>query len=297
MQPTKIENWVQESIDNRSVAAQKDFRHAVHIILKAISLSENLSKSMIFKGGMLLGIKYQSERYTTDLDFSTAEKLDPNCIQDFKEEFNDRLEYANNLLAYGMRLKIQRIEKRPKKDVASFPALEIKIAYLGTNCNQSEINKYENNQAPNTISIDYSFNELNNDVESIVIDEEENEKIICYTLESIIAEKLRSILQQKPRNRTRGQDIYDICFLLSDYDDQLSSIETKNKILNLLKQKSIGRDIDELLHINGLNDEDIKTRSKIGFKAIEPQLTTTANFEDLYNQLNKFYQSLPWNKS
>ena len=295
MQPTKIENWVQESIDNRSVAAQKDFRHAVHIILKAISLSENLSKSMIFKGGMLLGIKYQSERYTTDLDFSTAEKLDPNCIQGFTEEFNDKLDYANNLLAYGMRLKIQRIEKRPKKDVASFPALEIKIAYLGTNCNQSEINKYENNQAPNTISIDYSFNELNNDVESIVIDEEENEKIICYTLESIIAEKLRSILQQKPRNRTRGQDIYDICFLLSDYDDQLSSIETKNKILNLLKQKSIGRDIDELLHVNGLNDDDIRSRSEIGFKALELQLTKTTNFEDLYNQLNKFYKSLPWN--
>ena len=94
MQPTKIENWVQESIDNRSVAAQKDFRHAVHIILKAISLSENLSKSMIFKGGMLLGIKYQSERYTTDLDFSTAEKLDPNCIQGFTEEFNDKLDYT-----------------------------------------------------------------------------------------------------------------------------------------------------------------------------------------------------------
>ena len=297
MQPTKIENWVQESIDNRSVAAQKDFRHAVHIILKAISLSENLSKSMIFKGGMLLGIKYQSERYTTDLDFSTAEKLDPTCIQDFKEEFNDRLEYANNLLAYGMKLKIQRIEKRPKKDDASFPALEIKIAYLGINCNQSEINKYENNQAPNTISIDYSFNELNNDVESIVIDEEENEKIICYTLESIIAEKLRSILQQKPRNRTRGQDIYDICFLLSDYDEQLSDIETKNKILKLLKQKSIGRDIDELLHVNGLNDDDIRSRSEIGFKALELQLTKTTNFEDLYNQLNKFYQSLPWNKS
>ena len=295
MQPTKIENWVQESIDNRSVAAQKDFRHAVHIILKAISLSENLSKSMIFKGGMLLGIKYQSERYTTDLDFSTAEKLDPNCIQGFTEEFNDKLDYANNLLAYGMRLKIQRIEKRPKKDDASFPALEIKIAYLGTNCNQSEINKYENNQAPNTISIDYSFNELNNDVESIVIDEEENEKIICYTLESIIAEKLRSILQQKPRNRYRGQDIYDICFLLSDYDEQLSDIETKNKILKLLKQKSIGRDIDELLHVNGLNDDDIRSRSEIGFKALELQLTKTTNFEDLYNQLNKFYKSLPWN--
>ena len=74
-------------------------------------------------------------------------------------------------------------------------------------------------------------------------------------------------------------------------------MKKKNKILNLLKQKSIGRDIDELLHINGLNDDDIKARSKIGFKAIEPQLTTTANFEDLYNQLNKFYQSLPWNKS
>ena len=295
MQPTKIENWVQESIDNRSVAAQKDFRHAVHIILKAISLSENLSKSMIFKGGMLLGIKYQSERYTTDLDFSTAEKLDPNCIQGFTEEFNDKLDYANNLLAYGMRLKIQRIEKRPKKDVASFPALEIKIAYLGTNCNQSEINKYENNQAPNTISIDYSFNELNNDVESIVIDEEENEKIICYTLESIIAEKLRSILKQNPRNLYRVQDIYDICFLLSDYDEQLSDIETKNKILKLLKQKSIGRDIDELLHVNGLNDDDIRSRSEIGFKALELQLTKTTNFEDLYNQLNKFYKSLPWN--
>ena len=74
-----------------------------------------------------------------------------------------------------------------------------------------------------------------------------------------------------------------------------SDIETKNKILKLLKQKSIGRDIDELLHVNGLNDDDIRSRSEIGFKALELQLTKTTNFEDLYNQLNKFYKSLPWN--
>lgn len=55
-----IREWVDQGQD------QKPFRETVHIILAAISGSDELRASMAMKGGILLALGYQSSRYTKD---------------------------------------------------------------------------------------------------------------------------------------------------------------------------------------------------------------------------------------
>ncbi len=62
-----IEQW----IGNASNIQEKQFRMAVVIILHAITLDSILRLNMVIKGGILLAIKYNSDRFTRDIDFST----------------------------------------------------------------------------------------------------------------------------------------------------------------------------------------------------------------------------------
>lgn len=66
---------MEHSIEDWIAAAPRDrvtFRQAVHIVLQAVASSEYLQPRMIMKGGMLMGLRYQSSRFTEDIDFSTS---------------------------------------------------------------------------------------------------------------------------------------------------------------------------------------------------------------------------------
>ncbi len=56
-----------------------------------------------------------------------------------------------------------------------------------------------------------------------------------------MAEKYRSVLQQKVRERNREQDIYDINYLLGKYE---FSRQDKYKILETRLQKTAGKHLD-----------------------------------------------------
>ncbi|MBC2715350.1 MAG: nucleotidyl transferase AbiEii/AbiGii toxin family protein [Desulfobacteraceae bacterium] len=62
-----IEKWV---TDEENPIDRKN-REAFHVILFAISHSQNLHAAMIMKGAVLLAIRYNCIRHTTDIDFST----------------------------------------------------------------------------------------------------------------------------------------------------------------------------------------------------------------------------------
>ena len=64
-----MEAWVQQAPDK----PQRGFREAVHIILESIGRSKHLQARMVMKGGLLMAIRYDSSRYTRDIDFSTTE--------------------------------------------------------------------------------------------------------------------------------------------------------------------------------------------------------------------------------
>ena len=71
MEECDIAAWVQRAPD----AAQRELRQAVHTVLVAIGRSSDLQPHMIMKGGILLAIRYESSRYTRDIDFSTAQRF------------------------------------------------------------------------------------------------------------------------------------------------------------------------------------------------------------------------------
>lgn len=73
-----------------------------------------------------------------------------------------------------------------------------------------------------------------------------------------MAEKYRSVLQQKVRERNREQDIYDINYLLGKYE---FSRQDKYKILESLLKKSEGKQLDNLLNVKGIRDVEIIERS------------------------------------
>lgn len=90
--------------------------------------------------------------------------------------------------------------------------------------------RLERGAAPTTVKIDYSFNEASYELQALSLDGEET--IQAYGLTDLLAEKLRSIIQQVVRKRNRRQDVYDIWYLL-DTSPPLTHRE-KQQVLDTL---------------------------------------------------------------
>jgi predicted nucleotidyltransferase component of viral defense system len=282
-----IEEWVKAGPEDR-----KHFRQAVHTILFAIAESEYLKPKMIIKGGMLLGIRYNSDRFTEDIDFSTSEKYSEIDNAEFEKELNSALLEAFDELPYRIKCLVQSLKVQPKKHIenATFPSLNLKIGYAHTSSDKA-LSRLEAKNCTNTVKIDYSFNEVTHKIDDLLIDD--GEGILAYGFEDLFAEKLRSIHQQVVRNRSRRQDIYDLHYLIKN--TQAPSEEEKMNILRFLFDKSQRRLPDGMLHINSLEDEDIKKRSSEDYYLLAAEIKgDLPNFEDAYAVVNDFYKSLPW---
>ena len=202
-----IEDWI--------AAAPRDrvtFRQAVHIVLQAIASNEYLKPRMIMKGGMLLGLRYQSSRFTEDIDFSTSMRYADIDEAQFRQELKEALLIASDELPYQVICGVQKLAIQPKDvENATFPSFKLTIGYA-RRTHEAEMSRFRNRQSPNTVKIDYSFNENSYAVDHITLADEE--EILAYSFTDLVAEKIRSVIQQVERNRARRQDIYDLNLLL-----------------------------------------------------------------------------------
>ena len=278
-----IEEWVDDAPD----ATQKAFRQAVHTILHAISSSKTLKSSMILKGGILLAIRYSSERFTKDIDFSTSEKFGETLdTESIRVEFDNSLAQTVEELNYALDCRVQGAKKQPKLEDATFPSIKMTIgyAYQGS----SEHKKLLSNQSPHTVSIDYSFNEKMPNIEIIQIND--NENVQAYSFIDLIAEKLRSLLQQESRNRGRRQDIFDIYILLEKItptDDE------KFEILISLVNKSRSRSIEP--EKESFDSEQLKSKASQEYETLADEIVgDLPEFELAFSVVKEFYISLPW---
>ncbi len=283
----KIHHWVKNAPSNEEL-----FRKVVHIVIYAISLNAGFSESMVLKGGILMGISYQSSRYTTDIDFSNRNIIRKADYDSFEKEFNSLLNESTIELLYNITCKIQSHEFKPKHENSEFPSLKVKIGYADKNNKQLVKRLLEGTGSSSTLSIDFSFNEEIGSVEELTIEGENS--ISVYTLESMISEKLRSVLQQPIRNRNRRQDIYDLHYLITN-NIECKNDQVKYNVLELLFLKSEGKGIDNYLHKDALNDKDIILRSKKEYSTLQDEIYDRLPiFEDIYEHVNEYYRSLPW---
>ena len=147
-------SWVEAAPEN-----QLEFRQAAHLILMAITHDVKLQETMVMKGGILMAIRYESGRFTKDIDFSTCLKRAELDADEFREEFEGSLAMVVADSEYDLDCRIQRCRVNPPSKDAQFPSIELSVgyAYKGTPKHQRLIK----GQSPTTINIDFTLNERN----------------------------------------------------------------------------------------------------------------------------------------
>jgi predicted nucleotidyltransferase component of viral defense system len=286
MKKISIANWVEQENTPRG----RSFREAVHTILFAIANNKNLHAEMIMKGGILLAIRYASQRYTTDLDFSTPKTIKQFNKDKFFTEFKKSLLSATEQLDYGLDCRLQSHRINPPSAEASFPTLKLKIGYAYKN-NYRDHRRLLNKQSLNVVEVDLSFNEFNQEIE--IMNLTEGGDIPIYSLTDLIAEKFRAILQQEVRNRHRRQDIYDLYHLLNKVP---VNEHKKKKILNSLLKKSSTRKLK--IEKKSMRKNEIFKRTQKEYDLLKQEiLGDLPDFKKVYSFARDFYESLPWSNN
>lgn len=289
-----ISSWVAKSKNNPDKYA---LRQVTEILINAIGQTKFLKGNMFLKGGTLMALAHESQRMTGDVDFSWLEPFNKDTFRAIdeiiRESLDDSMTKARTRLGYlDLRCKVQRITKMPRRwenNQLSFPALEMTIGYGKVGSRQAEL--LESNQCVQILRVDISFNEEIKDCEELIL-EDGTTSINAYSPIEIITEKFRALIQQvtRPHERSRRQDVYDINFLIRqfEYDE-----EEKKLILENLIAKSESRDVHP--NINSISDPKVKEAAKKEWHTMKLELSDLPDFDECYENVEEFYKSLPWN--
>lgn len=286
MDSRNIDHWV-ASADNEN---EKTFREAVHTILYAIASSTNLQPQMIMKGGILMAIRYETGRFTTDIDFSTTTHYRDFAADQaaFLRTFNEALQAAVQQLPYQLDCRLQGTPKIQPRAEGNFQTLRMKVGYarFGTR-DHTRLNA---GAASKTVQIDYSFNELVHDIDLLGVGDAET-ALQAYGELTQVAEKLRAILQQVGRERARGQDIYDLHHWLTHHP--IVDAERKAALLAVLKEKAASREVEATQ--SSMEDPEIQTRARPVYEALADTISgELPPFDEAFSAVKAFYESLPW---
>lgn len=186
-------------------------RFAQYVVLRSVAGSRTLSRILVFKGGNALDFVWQPNRSTQDLDFSsTDESLDKQQLGTLMDQ-----SLAQTGRVLGVALRVQRIDRQPPGLNKTFVTYEVKVGYAlpDDRRNQERIERGEPSKS--IVQLDISLNEPICD--STPINIQAANPLRVSTIEDIVAEKLRSLLQQPIRNRNRRQDVLDIAVLLRSH--------------------------------------------------------------------------------
>lgn len=283
MNEVNIEAWVEAAPEG-----QQRFREAVHIILDSIGHSQNLQAKMVMKGGLLMAIRYDSSRFTKDLDFSTTDLYSAEDANALLAEFEVGLATAAERLPYGTACQLQSRKIEPKGENKTHHSLMLTVGYVDQS-NPRALARLRAGNATQVVQIDYSFNEAVFAVELLELDG--GATIHSYSLYNILAEKMRSLLQQPIRRRNRRQDVYDIWLLLeaeSEFNaEDLAQIHAM--LVDSCLSKNISPTIDSII------DEKVIAMAREGYANLEDDVEgELPAFDDAMSRVANLYSSLPW---
>lgn len=199
IKPGEIQKKAREA-GVRDQQIEKDY--ILSWILQGIAFHKKLSKSIVFKGGTVLKkVYFKDYRFSEDLDFTLLDNTISN--RQIFNYFNEAFEYIRE----EANIPLEIVEENEHKDVrlpAGQGGINFYISYIGP-LGGMGTNKH--------VKVDISrdeklqFEPKNNNVFLIYSDQEKH-KLLCYSLEEIFVEKIRSVMQ-----RMQARDFYDIWYL------------------------------------------------------------------------------------
>lgn len=192
IKPEEIQNKAR-AVGVRDQQIEKDY--ILSWILQGIAFHNELSKIIVFKGGTVLKkVYFEDYRFSEDLDFTLLDDTISN--QQIFDYFNEAFEYVRE----EANIPLETIDNNQHSD----GGINFYISYIGplggmgTNKRvKVDISRSEKLQ----------FNPIDKDVFTVYTDQEKH-KLPCYSLEEILVEKMRSVMQ-----RMQARDFYDIWYL------------------------------------------------------------------------------------
>lgn len=196
IKPSEIQNKAR-AVVVRDQQIEKDY--ILSWILQGVAENENLAKALVFKGGTVLKKAYFKDfRFSEDLDFTLLNDKITNdqIFQWFEEIFGYIREEAN--------IPLEIIDNNEHED----GGINFYISYIGPLGGQG------NNKR---VKVDISRSEklvFAPVWQNMILNytDQEEHKLLCYPLEEVLVEKLRSVMQ-----RMQARDFYDIWYLLKVY--------------------------------------------------------------------------------
>lgn len=282
-----IRAWVEGARENPD--RYRD-RQVTEVVLAAIGLTPSLNQNLVLKGGAVMALAFKSNRVTADVDFTAT--VEPEGFADeVVEDLNRNLPRTAIRIGYPKLLcRVQAIKKMPRPvnfEDFEFPALRLRIgsAERGTN----EEKRLQAGRAIRVIDIEisfrdqvYAFQELNLTRPGVAVR--------AFSLHEIIAEKLRALLQQPIRNRSRRQDVYDIAFLISENDID----ESDKKIIHeTLLKKCRSHGIEPTSE--AIDDPEVRARAEKEWHTLGLEMGgDLPPFDERFSMMRELYVSLPW---
>lgn len=276
--PEGIEPW-RKSLGLPADEARKRFMQ--YAILEGIASSAGLVGLIAFKGGNALRFVYGNRRSTLDLDF-TADGVFPDDADQIRARMDDALRPL--LARFRVKARSQRVRRNPPGRDKDRPTYDISVGYQfpGDRLYQ---NFDEIKSVSTTIDVEISLNEVVCETVPRRLRPDGRELRVC-SLEDILAEKLRALLQQPIRNRSRPQDVFDIASVIGRLGDGLDL----GKVARYLIEKSAARGIDARKE---RFDSDVRNRAAVGYDAlVEKSAPDFIAFEDAWAVVLKIVSKL-----
>jgi predicted nucleotidyltransferase component of viral defense system len=256
---SEISLWAKE---NRFPVSEARFRYAQFGILQSVAGSKVLSSALVLKGGNALDFVWQPNRSTRDLDFSSRDA--DLTVEQIREFFEPSLQRVSTTT--GVLYRIQRLKQQPPGVGRSFITFDLSVGYALPDEPRNQ--QLIRNGSPSlaNIPVEISLNEPICATQDVDMGSANGLQV--STQEDIVAEKLRALLQQVPRNRTRPQDVLDIAVSLRGGAHLRPDIVTV-----FLLQKAASRNIEVNLKL--FLAEELWKRAEQGYAELERTTRTT----------------------
>ena len=244
-------------------------------VLMALSQIDLFNQYLLFKGGTALKKYYYPEwRFSEDLDFTSKANLKP---KDVKSIFQETVDKVGKL--FGLTMRILEYSQYPKSgdDLIS---VQFKLGYDGP--------LRKSSGQKNNVRVDIAFEEklISEPVKKKILSgyaDDIDSELVVYSLEEILSEKLRSILQ-----RGKSRDYYDVWILLNKYKNDFSN----EKLWEILKGKCEFKDIPTPKTEDFFNKERTEEAGRYWERGLAHQLNDLPAFEKVLEELKDLIREI-----
>lgn len=228
-------------------------------VLKALSLVPTLNELLVFKGGTALRkIYFTHWRYSEDLDFTVKQDMKKEELRNALDEWYHIIEQVS---------QIQLITKMLHEPDGY---ARIRSQFIGPL------------SYPSMIFMDLSFDEplcLEPEYRNVLTTPfpSDDQKVLVYPLEELLAEKMRSLLE-----RGKSRDYYDVWRLLKEHYSALNFDLLSQVLSKKLEHKGL------ILHnTSDFIPRDIRTLKRYWEKELEQQVDVLPPLDKVLTELRE----------